>query len=325
MLESLGLEPGAEKAYRLLLEHPGWDVEQLASSMDCSELEVHRALDALADLQLLAPRAGTAGITPVSPDVGLTALLSQNERELEVRRRLHDEAQAAVQRLQNRFGRHEDYAPDSGSQLIGEEALHARWDELVEAMSTECLSFLPEDPRPAGTAVAGAALEVAALERGVAIRTLHQECVRNDGAASQRIGMLVDAGEEVRTVPSLPHLLIIIDREFALVPIEPEDPRQGALELHSPGVIAALRGLFEHVWKEALPWDEEDQGDGRGLSRRERELLHLLASGWTDQAISRSLGLSVRTVRRDVSGLMGRLGARSRFEAGALAVRAGWL
>ncbi|MEU0175339.1 LuxR C-terminal-related transcriptional regulator [Streptomyces massasporeus] len=325
MLESLGLEPDAENTYRLLLEHPGWDVDRLASAMGCSELEVHRALDALAELQLLAPSDSSEGVTPVSPDVGLTALLSQDKQQLDARRRLHHEAETAVLRLQRRFGRHQDYAPDAGSQLIGEDALHTRWGELATVMRTECLSFFPDGPRLGGTPGGGTALEAAALKRGVVTRTVYQECVHNDAAASRHIATLVAAGGEARTVPSLPLPLVIVDRESALVPIAPEDLEQGALELRSPGIIASLRSLFESVWKDGLPWDEEDQGDAQGLSRRERELLHLLATGWTDQAISRSLGLGLRTVRRDVSGLMARLGARSRFEAGALAARAGWL
>jgi DNA-binding CsgD family transcriptional regulator len=48
-------------------------------------------------------------------------------------------------------------------------------------------------------------------------------------------------------------------------------------------------------------------------------VLRLLAQGATDEAIARRLGVSDRTVRRIVSGLMERLEARSRFQ---LAVRA---
>ncbi|WP_155354621.1 LuxR C-terminal-related transcriptional regulator [Acrocarpospora macrocephala] len=51
----------------------------------------------------------------------------------------------------------------------------------------------------------------------------------------------------------------------------------------------------------------------------------MLLEGQTDEGAARRLGLSLRTVRRSMSSLMTRLGARSRFQAGARAVQRGWL
>jgi DNA-binding NarL/FixJ family response regulator len=61
------------------------------------------------------------------------------------------------------------------------------------------------------------------------------------------------------------------------------------------------------------------------LSHRERQLLTLLTAGYTDESAAVRLGISVRTVRRLVSGIMNRLGARSRFQAGVKAADRGWL
>ncbi|GAA3924602.1 helix-turn-helix domain-containing protein [Actinoplanes auranticolor] len=54
------------------------------------------------------------------------------------------------------------------------------------------------------------------------------------------------------------------------------------------------------------------------LDGRERELLKLLAAGMTDESAAVRLGISARSVRRMMSGVMDRLGARSRFQAGIL-------
>lgn len=61
------------------------------------------------------------------------------------------------------------------------------------------------------------------------------------------------------------------------------------------------------------------------LSERERELLVLLSAGCGDDSMAVQLGISVRTVRRRISAIMTRLGARSRFQAGAKAAHEGWL
>jgi DNA-binding NarL/FixJ family response regulator len=84
--------------------------------------------------------------------------------------------------------------------------------------------------------------------------------------------------------------------------------------------------------------DNEDSGDdsnswavrndaadepGSTLSAREREVLTLLAGGASNKEIALALGLSVSTVKFHVAAITGKLGARSRVDAVAIAVRAG--
>jgi ATP/maltotriose-dependent transcriptional regulator MalT len=55
------------------------------------------------------------------------------------------------------------------------------------------------------------------------------------------------------------------------------------------------------------------------LTERELEVLHLVAAGWTNQEIAGKLVISVRTVKKHVENIHGKLGVRSRAEAGARA------
>lgn len=61
----------------------------------------------------------------------------------------------------------------------------------------------------------------------------------------------------------------------------------------------------------------------RGLSRREREVLALLAEGRYVQDIAEQLGLSVSTTRGYVKAILAKFGARSQLEAVAAAARDG--
>lgn len=70
---------------------------------------------------------------------------------------------------------------------------------------------------------------------------------------------------------------------------------------------------------------EPPRQDEHGLSAQEQQLLKLLASGLTDEAAGKRLGVSLRTVRRHMAALMERLNATSRFEAGLKAAQRGWL
>jgi len=67
------------------------------------------------------------------------------------------------------------------------------------------------------------------------------------------------------------------------------------------------------------------RGLGSDLTQREREILGLLARGWSNKAIASELFLSVNTVRNYVQYVLNKLGAHSKLEAVATAVRAGIL
>jgi DNA-binding CsgD family transcriptional regulator len=60
-----------------------------------------------------------------------------------------------------------------------------------------------------------------------------------------------------------------------------------------------------------------------GLSRREREVLGLLAAGESNGQIAASLGLSINTIERHVSNLYRKIDARGRADATAWAIRHG--
>lgn len=59
------------------------------------------------------------------------------------------------------------------------------------------------------------------------------------------------------------------------------------------------------------------------LTAREREVLALLVEGASNKVIAQTLAVSVHTVKFHVASLTGKLGARNRLEAIAIAVREG--
>ena len=67
----------------------------------------------------------------------------------------------------------------------------------------------------------------------------------------------------------------------------------------------------------------KDGSRGRPPSSREREVLALLAKGLTDAQIAEMLELSPATVQTHVRNAKGKLGARTRAQAVALALASG--
>jgi DNA-binding CsgD family transcriptional regulator len=156
------------------------------------------------------------------------------------------------------------------------------------------------------------------VRRGVRYRIVVPDTARA-GDAATRLGELMVAGADVRTVPGLPGEALVIDGAIVVLPAGSE-----TAEFRLPSVVATTAELFERIWFTAVPMTPAAPAT-TDLGTRERVLLSLLSAGSTDESAAARLGVSVRTVRRMVAGLMHRLGARSRFQAGAKAADRGWL
>lgn len=332
-LSGVGLDRLTEAVYRTMLVQPRWGVTDLSLGLGCSEARIRSALDRLAELNLLRVSIDDGDgdgdgdeMIPVSPDFGLRLLLNNAQRDLLNHQQRFADTEAAVLRLidestQNSHGRHEI------ERLEGVGAIRARLAELTHGCVDQCLSFMPGGAQSAASRAASHPLDEILIERNVATYTLYLDSVRNDSATYDYAAWLTAHGGQVRTVPVLPVRMVLFDGTVAVVPTDPEDTKQGAVQLCGRGVMAALTALFWQVWDNAKPFgvpglqDRDDQG----LTGQETELLKLLAQGHTDEVAARRLGVGLRTVRRMMSELMGRLEARSRFEAGFKAAERGWI
>ena len=96
----------------------------------------------------------------------------------------------------------------------------------------------------------------------------------------------------------------------------------------APTTDLAGEDISEDISKDVSTWAEPDDAANElasALTPREREVLALLAEGTSNKEIARALALSVHTVKFHVASLTEKLGARSRVEAVAIAIRAGFV
>jgi DNA-binding CsgD family transcriptional regulator len=320
------LDEVSESVYRLLLRSPGRSRDELAEELGQDERDVEEAISRLVSLSLIR-RSWEADdrLVPLAPDVAVGALLAEQEK--------------MVLRQQEELGRHRvamarllsEYQPAAGGygssgveRLEGIDAVRGRLDELARRAVFETIAFNMNAHTAEGLE-AGRQLDQEALERGVALRGMYLESVRNHPPTRAHARWLTEAGAEVRTAPTLPLMMIVVDRATGVLPIDPEEPGAGAVVITEKGVVTALCALFEQCWATGAPFGEGQDRDDEGLAASEREVLRLLALGMTDEAASRMLGVSLRTIRRMMSDLTERLDARSRFQAGVVAAKRGWI
>lgn len=196
--------------------------------------------------------------------------------------------------------------PDSLAEWIRRTA---RRDILI------CCSNGSAGPLPAGWADV-----VRHLRVDVSVRVLSNTPLVS-GPAGTTTSDRIASNWQLRLLPAAPIDVVVVDGEIALHghPVEHASPHLGSTA--SPAPCTSLVSVLETLWLLAAPV----RATRADVSDADRALLRMLASGATDEMIARSAHLSLRTVQRQVSILLTRLGATSRFQAGYAAAQQGWL
>jgi DNA-binding NarL/FixJ family response regulator len=98
----------------------------------------------------------------------------------------------------------------------------------------------------------------------------------------------------------------------------------GTDAVHTPGTDA-VHTPGEHAVHSPEPTKRDHHAELllRSLSARERQVLALLARGYSNRRIAEACYLSLNTVRTHVQNVLVKLGVHSKLEAAALAVRQG--
>ncbi|ALC20239.1 helix-turn-helix transcriptional regulator [Streptomyces pristinaespiralis] len=326
MDEVSSLDQETLAVYRAILFHKEYDPKRLADLVDSSCEEVEAALDRLSQLSLLAPSQVAPGqLRAVNPSLGLKVLLQREERELAWRQQRIEQNRAALAALAAEYTASGWAGNLDGTELLDNvDDIRIRLEALAESCTRESLAFHPDNTLTEGSVEAGRPLNERALARGVRFRSIYLDSVANDRVTKAHAQWMAERQSEIRTSPTLPMRLLIVDTSAAIVAGLPGQAQPSALLFSSPPVVLAMRALFEAYWEHASPMDAPVSRAG-GLTPQERKLLQLLATGLTDEAVARALGIGVRTERRIVAELMERLGASSRFEAGVQATRREWI
>jgi hypothetical protein len=240
----------------------------------------------------------------VSPVTAMRRLLAAEQRDvLRAHRRLIDRY-AELETLQQRFP-----PGDGGPDLItGAAAVLSAAHDLSDDARKLChllhgAPFVEIDrPAPAGVP--------------------HRRLLTTDALAGAGIHEAVEAataiGAEVRVLPLLPPPMLVTEGA-ALVPL----PGGNALLIRTGHLVESLDHLFGLLWDRATPIGGEMPADGP--SPVQLRILRLASTGLKDEAIARSMGRSVRWVRRHFEVLEELLGATNRLTLGIAATRRNWV
>ncbi|MFJ4682898.1 helix-turn-helix transcriptional regulator [Streptomyces sp. NPDC091377] len=323
MLAAIGLDGTHESAYRALVAVGAADVPDLARRLTLGERDTEHALRRLEARGLAAQSSSRPGRwVAAPPGVALGALLTQRRHELE-----QAELAAALLSEEYRAAASEPAVHDLIEVVSGAAAVSQRFLQLQLGAGAEVCALVTGDP----VVVTGTEndAEEQATGRGVRYRVVVERAVLDQPDGITELTAALGRGEQVRVVDRVPTKLVVADRSLALVPLTAPSAEPAALVVHASGLLELLCGLFESVWREALPLrlgatGVTEQGPD-GPDGTDLELLSLLLAGLTDASVAKQLDLGLRTVQRRVKRLMELAGVTTRLQLGWHAYERGWV
>lgn len=190
----------------------------------------------------------------------------------------------------------------------GMEAVNARISEIVATCTEELLTAQPKGPRRQESLDLSLPRDIAALERGVSMRTLYRAECRTHEPTATRVRQVTAAGGHVRTLAEDFARTLVFDRRVAVVadytPTIPGRDQPRALILHDPGVVALAASVFDGNWDRASVWKGEiSTAASAEVTERQKAIMRHLIAGAAQSAIAASLEISERTVNTEIAEL----------------------
>ncbi|MCZ0210298.1 helix-turn-helix transcriptional regulator [Streptomyces sp. UMAF16] len=323
MLAAIGLDETHEAAYRALVSVGAADVADLARRLTLAEQDAERALRRLERHGLAAQSPARPGRwVAAPPGVALAALLTQRRHELE-----QAELTAALLAEEYRATAAEPAVHDLVEVVTGASAVAQRFLQLQLGAAEEVCALVTGDPM----VVSGTENEAEeqAAGRGVRYRVVVERAVLDRPHGLTELRAALGRDERVRVVDRVLTKLVVADRSLALVPLTSKSAEPAALVVHASGLLELLAGLFESVWRDALPLRLGAEGVTEEPSGRpdptDLEVLSLLLAGLTDASVAKQLDVGLRTVQRRVRRLMELAGVTTRMQLGWHARERGWV
>lgn len=307
-----GPTPVDGRVYAYALEHQGIDLSGgVVPDLGLSRREVVEAVQHLVGLRLLC-RVGELDYLAVSPEAAEAALIAPLNEELQRVRLAVHRHQSHLSGFRTVAETHAATAPPrSGTVLHGSDELSA-YLRMAADRTEHGLVGLSQDP--------GSGLTIArsVAARGGDVRLLLGSGATGDLRLASALRDLVKLGAGLRIVCGAHREVMVFDSVAVYVTAH-SDGGPAGVAVREPATVDLLRDMLTSQWMAATPYEADVTVSGELANGLHRSILEHLVLGHTDETVAARLGMSVRTCRRHIATVFAQLGARSRFQAGALA------
>jgi DNA-binding CsgD family transcriptional regulator len=332
MWQLLGLEDDDESVYRLHIARPAVSAEEASRATGLSEEVINLSRNRLIALGLL--RLEPSGDIRAVPS-GPRSLIERRQNELDAERARKRSDLAQLESELTRLIDDEILASPAAQapkidRIPSVDAAAVRITELICNARVEVARLDPGTSRPWKSRADPAILsETKASKRGVAVRAICSPSQLQDPLLRRAMECQLRADIRMRVMSTPDIQLLIVDRSVAVIADHRRTGGRDALLVRDGLLVHVLHKIFETWWVQATDLgfflSDSDASRPGEVNGEERVMLRLLGEGYKDETVAKKLGISVRTVRRKVSDVMRRMPAASRFQAGVLAGRRGWI
>lgn len=319
MLTELGATAAEDRVYQHLVTTVSATEIEIAAVTGLPRAEIREALDGLLGRDLVSRLSGSPARFVAASPGAVESMIVDRLRELR-------SAQDTLDQIASQYRANSLLRTATGIFEIvrGSEALRQCSLQLLRSARTEVLNLIKPP-----------IISVRASERVVPGDSVRGRVVFETGELHVD-GSLVAVQEalrsqdEVRVHARLPIKMLATDRTVALLPLAQQDTTPVGVLVRESAVLDALLGLFDYVWASAIPLHVDNVNAlepqaPSPLTAADRQLLSLLLSGLTDEAIAAHWGVSVRTVQRRVRALMSSARVSTRMQLAWEAARQNWM
>ena len=205
-----------------------------------------------------------------------------------------------------------------GGNLGGAMQIHSldAINEFISAQVMRCtdeiLTAQPYGRRRPTTLASAEDRDRAALERGVAMRTLYQHSARQSPATREYVAEMAAFGAETRTLDEFFKRILVFDGQVALIPGSAN--HAVAVAVTDRSIVEYLVDIFDRAWERALPFTVDDQVNRTVADDVRAMALRMLVEGHSDAASAKRMGVSPRTYATYISSLKQEYGVQTRFQ-----------
>jgi hypothetical protein len=244
-------------------------------------------------------------------------------RQLEVLQEKADEiaaAPAVADALSAHFQRAREVS--GGCEFLADQDLvNARIQDAVGAAKAEIMAAQPGGPRSRELMQEAIERDSDALRRGVTLRTLYRDSVRQHPVTREWAQVMSAQGAQYRTLVSPFERCIVVDGRVAFISdlVVGAEPH-AAWQVTHPAAVAFITTVFEDAWRRAEPWQgwlrNVVEPAGVRTTRIQREILRDTVSGVKQTVTAARLGIGVRSLQRQLDQIRDMWGVETLAELG---------
>lgn len=206
-----------------------------------------------------------------------------------------------------------------GSEFISDAVVvNARLDDVIAGAQWEILAAQPGGPRTRELLERSLTRDTGALERGIALKTLYRDTVRDHAVTAEGARIMSARGAAYRTLVAPGERCIVVDRKIAVISnhVVEGAPAHAAWLVTDRAMVAFIAVVFDEAWNRASPWHGElrtrgtadvDTVSGPAAGVRtnplQRAVLRHMADGIQQHVTAARLGISLRKLTDEIAKL----------------------